>query len=83
LVAISPNPFNPTTAISYQLSANSYVSLKVYDITGRLVATLVDGLREAGAQQVTFDGSNLASGIYLYELTAGSHSATGKMMLMK
>jgi hypothetical protein len=83
LVAASPNPFNPTTAISYQLSDARHVSLKVYDIAGRLVATLVDGTSEAGTHQVTFDGSNLASGVYLYTLQAGSHTTTGKMVLMK
>jgi hypothetical protein len=83
LVGASPNPFNPSTAISYQLSANSFVSLKVYDTAGRLVATLVNGMRETGTHQVTFDGSNLASGVYLYSLTAGSYSATGKMVLLK
>jgi hypothetical protein len=83
LIGASPNPFNPTTAISYQLSANSFVSLKVYNTAGRLVSTLVNGQREAGSYQVTFDGSHLASGVYLYSLTAGSNHATGKMVLMK
>ena len=57
-----PNPFNPTTAISYQLQASSHVSLKIYDAAGRLVATLVDGYRQAGTHQVTFDGSNFSLG---------------------
>jgi hypothetical protein len=80
---VGPNPFNPTTAISYQLQASGYVSLKVYDTTGRLVATLVDGMREAGTHEATFDGSNLASGIYLYTLNADRQVATGKMVLLK
>ncbi|MBU1881556.1 T9SS type A sorting domain-containing protein, partial [bacterium] len=63
-----PNPFNPTTAISYQLSAFSNVNLTVYDISGRKVMTLVDGKREAGSHQVTFDGSDFASGIYFCRL---------------
>ncbi len=76
-------PFNPTTAISYQLSANSLVSLQVYDLAGKLVATLVDGWRQAGNHQVAFDGSSLASGMYIYRLQAGDYSASGKMVLMK
>jgi hypothetical protein len=83
LVGASPNPFNPSTTISYKLSTNSLVSLKVYDTAGRLVNTLVNGQREAGSYQITFDGSNLASGVYLYSLTAGSNYATGKMVLLK
>ncbi len=79
----SPNPFNPSTAISYQLQAASHVHLQVFDTTGRLVATLVDGRREAGTHEVTFDGSNLPSGVYLYTLTAGQHSVSGKMVLLK
>jgi parallel beta-helix repeat protein len=65
-----PNPFNPTTVIKYQLAANSQVALKVYDILGREVATLVDGLKEAGSYSATFDGTRLASGIYIIRLSA-------------
>jgi hypothetical protein len=79
----SPNPFNPTTTISFTLPETGQVNLSVYDINGRQVASLVNGFREAGSHQVNFDGSNLASGIYLYRLAAGKYSATGKMMLMK
>jgi hypothetical protein len=82
-VNLTPNPFNPTTAISYELRAASYTSLKVYDTAGRLVATLIDGWREAGTHQVTFDGSDLASGLYIYTLQAGGQITTGKMMLVK
>jgi hypothetical protein len=82
-MACFPNPFNPTTTLSYELQASSHVSLKVYDTTGRLVQTLADGWREAGEHQVTFDGSNLPSGIYLFSLVAGDNSATGKMVLLK
>ncbi|MBU1880527.1 T9SS type A sorting domain-containing protein, partial [bacterium] len=78
-----PNPFNPTTAISIQLSALSHVNLSVYDISGRKVATLIDGFRNAGSYEVTFDGSKLASGIYFYRLTAGDYTANGKVVLMK
>ncbi|MBU1881475.1 T9SS type A sorting domain-containing protein, partial [bacterium] len=83
-----PNPFNPTTAISYQLSAFSHVNLSVYDVSGRKVTTLVDGYRDAGLHEVTFDASGLASGVYLYRLeVSGSgtipSTAMGKMVLMK
>jgi hypothetical protein len=83
LIGAYPNPFNPLTAISYQLPADSYVSLNVYSTSGKLVATLVEGWRAAGTQEVTFDGSNLASGVYVYHLTAGDFAASGKMILMK
>jgi hypothetical protein len=80
---ISPNPFNLTTAISYELRASCLVSLKVYDTAGRQVTTLVDGWREAGTHEVKFDGSSLASGIYLYTLQAGGQTLTEKMLLIK
>jgi hypothetical protein len=83
LVSISPNPFNPTTALSYELRAASHVFLKVYDASGRMITTLVDGWREAGVHEVTFDGSKLASGMYLYRLQVGGETKTGKMMLLK
>ena len=83
LVHAYPNPFNPQVAISYQLTANSHVSLRVYDTAGKLVQTLVDGWRLAGSHHVSFDGSNLASGIYVYHLAAGQVQASGKMALMK
>ena len=78
-----PNPFNPTTAISYRLSAISFVTLKVYDLLGREVATLVNDRLEAGSYQTTFDASHLSSGVYLYQLRAGESVQTRKMMLMK
>jgi hypothetical protein len=83
LVNATPNPFNPVTTLSFTLPEASRVNLKVYDASGREVATLVDGQREAGNHQVTFDGSELSSGVYFYTLTAGSHVATGKMALVK
>jgi hypothetical protein len=83
MVGANPNPFNPATTLSFSLPEVARVTLNVFDVQGRLVATLVNGLREAGQHQVTFDGSNLSSGVYLYTLTAGSYSATGKMVLMK
>ncbi len=78
-----PNPFNPVTAISYQLSAFSFVNLSVYDVQGRQVAKLVNGWRDAGYHEVTFDASDLASGIYLYRIEAGEFTVARKMVLMK
>ncbi|RJP76691.1 MAG: T9SS C-terminal target domain-containing protein [Candidatus Zixiibacteriota bacterium] len=79
----SPNPFNPETALRYRLPEPGNVSLRVYDTAGREVATLVDGWREAGGHEATFDGSGLASGVYLYTLTANGQTAGGKLMLLK
>ncbi|MCE1189458.1 MAG: carboxypeptidase regulatory-like domain-containing protein [Ignavibacteria bacterium] len=78
-----PNPFNPTTVISYQIPSDAKVVLKVYNILGKEVATLVNGNQAAGKYNVTFNGSNLASGVYLYKLEAGNFSATKKLVLMK
>ena len=78
-----PNPFNPTTSITYQLKEAVPVRLIVYDVTGRQVATLVNGSQAAGTYSVTFDASHLATGIYLYRLEAGSFTAVRKLMLMK
>ena len=78
-----PNPFNPVTVISFQLLAVSYVNLTIYDITGREVSTLVDGMKPAGRHQIVFDGSNLASGVYFCRLTAGDFKAMKKMLLVK
>ncbi|MDG5766207.1 endo-1,4-beta-xylanase [Balneolales bacterium ANBcel1] len=79
-----PNPFNPTTQIRYEVAEQADVSLQVYDITGRLVQTLVNNTAQApGQYSVTFDGSNLASGVYLYRLQAGSFSDVRRMMLVK
>jgi hypothetical protein len=78
-----PNPFNPSTSISYQLSTAGNVSLIVYDVLGRNVATLVDGIQQAGLHQVNFNGSNMASGMYYYRLIAGSFSDVKRLMLVK
>jgi hypothetical protein len=64
-----PNPFNPTTAISYQLIAISFVTLKVFDLLGREVATLVDGRMEAGTHTAVWNASGFASGVYFYRLS--------------
>jgi hypothetical protein len=83
-----PNPFNPTTAISYQVSVVSNISLKVYDVLGREMMTLVDGMKEAGYYSATLDGSNLSGGVYFDRFIAHpnerkSFVQTRKLLLMK
>jgi hypothetical protein len=78
-----PNPFNPTTAINYTLPVAGHVSLKVFDILGKEVATLVNGVQDAGAKIASFNASQLPSGIYFYTLRTQNFSATRKMMLLK
>jgi len=78
-----PNPFNPSTNISYTVPSHQFVSLQVYDVLGRKVATLVNETKDAGTYSVRFDASSLPSGVYLYRLQAGSYSETKKLLLMK
>ncbi|MDZ7766501.1 MAG: S8 family serine peptidase [Melioribacteraceae bacterium] len=78
-----PNPFNPSTIIEYSVPQNEYVSIKVYDLLGRDVATLVNETKSAGTYKVNFDGRNLSSGIYFYKINAGSFNTVRKMMLLK
>ncbi|MDP3829936.1 MAG: YCF48-related protein [Ignavibacteriaceae bacterium] len=78
-----PNPFNPVTTISWQLPVSSHVTLKVYDVLGKEVATLINNEFEAGSHSVNFDASNFSSGIYFYELRAGNFIQSKKMLLMK
>jgi hypothetical protein len=78
-----PNPFNPTTTIEFALPTTEMVSLNVYNINGQLVNTLVNGAMDAGNHSVTFDASNLSSGVYLYTIEAGANAATNKMVLVK
>lgn len=78
-----PNPFNPTTTIQYQLPANARVMLKVYDILGSEVETLVNEEQEAGYKEVQFSGINYASGMYVYRLTAGDYVSIKKMLMIK
>jgi hypothetical protein len=78
-----PNPFNPATTLSFNLPEAVKVRLSVFDISGRLVATLADGWRQAGTHDVTFDATGFASGLYVYRLQAGDFIASGKMVLMK
>jgi hypothetical protein len=78
-----PNPFNPLTVIKYTVGGASDVSLVVYDILGREVAVLVNERKTAGSYMVSFDGAGLASGIYIYRLTAGQNVASRRMLLIK
>ncbi|MFA7287511.1 MAG: GLUG motif-containing protein [Melioribacteraceae bacterium] len=78
-----PNPFNPSTTIKYELPTNSLVTIKVYDIIGKEIATLINANKTAGAHEVKFDGSSLSSGIYIYKIQAGNYLQTKKMILMK
>jgi len=78
-----PNPFNPTTTIQFSIAKSSMVNLKIFDLLGREVETLVDGPMEAGTHEVTFDATRFASGIYFYRLKAGSFTATKRLVLLK
>ncbi|KAA3616800.1 MAG: T9SS C-terminal target domain-containing protein [Calditrichaeota bacterium] len=79
-----PNPFNPSTKINYHLAQNSFVSLKIYDVSGRLIKTLVNQQQNAGEQSVLFDGAGLPSGVYFYRLiTSNGFSQSRKMLLLK
>ena len=78
-----PNPFNPTTQIEFTLSAAQNVKLQVYDMAGRQVATLAEGVLQAGRHTATFNASNLASGIYIYRFINDTHQFTRKMTLVK
>ena len=77
-----PNPFNPTTVIEYTIPEESQVTLKIYDVLGQEVETLVNEEENVGKYQVQFNGSRLASGVYFYRLVAGSHVITKKMLMI-
>ena len=83
LIQNYPNPFNPTTTISYQISQRGLVTLKVYDVLGKDVVTLVNNEKPAGNYEVEFDASELPSGVYFYQLKAGSFIKTNKMIYLK
>jgi hypothetical protein len=88
LMQNSPNPFNPSTAIKFQLPVNSVVTLKVYDMLGKEIATLLNESRQAGSHIIYWNGkdnngNSVSSGIYLYKLTAGSYTETRKMNFLK
>jgi hypothetical protein len=78
-----PNPFNPTTAIRYELAQREHVSLRIYDAAGREVMTVLDEEQEAGPNTVTIDARGLASGVYLYRLETPSFSASRKLVLTR
>ena len=83
-----PNPFNPQTTIAFAIKDRGHVRLAIYDVAGRLVRTLANESRASGAHEVTWDGRGndgrpVASGVYLYRLTAGEFSQTRKMVLLK
>ncbi len=78
-----PNPFNPSTSINYELPAANFVSLKIYDMTGREVMQLVNETKEAGYYSVNFNASGLSSGMYFYRIQAGDFAGVKKMMLVK
>jgi hypothetical protein len=80
-----PNPFNPTTTIHFtlRLGVGGRISLRVHDVLGRTVATLVDGYAEPGPKSVLFDAANLTSGVYYYTLKAGTTVLTRKLLLLR
>ncbi|MFN0159175.1 MAG: T9SS type A sorting domain-containing protein, partial [Bacteroidota bacterium] len=77
------NPFNPVTQIRFDLPEANSVSIIVYDVLGKEVATVANGYFDAGYHSANFDATTLASGVYLYRLTAGSHIEMRKMVVMK
>jgi hypothetical protein len=88
LHANRPNPFNPSTTISYELATRDHASLRVYDVRGALVRTLFDGDRASGEGSIVWDGRDddgayVASGVYFYRLTSGDFARTRKMVLLK
>jgi hypothetical protein len=78
-----PNPFNPTTTIAYQIPNDGRVTIKIFDVTGREVTTLVDEFKPSGQYSVKFDASRLSSGIYFYSIRSGDYNAVKKMSLIK
>jgi hypothetical protein len=78
-----PNPFNPKSTIEYALPKQSYVTLKVYDLLGSNVQTLVDERQDAGLYEVQLNASGLASGVYFYHLQAGNFNQTRKLLLLR
>ena len=78
-----PNPFNPITHIQFQLPKSDHVEVHIYDITGRLVTTLINKKLEIGKYSVTFDARNYASGIYFYQIKTAEFNEVKKMLLVK
>jgi len=78
-----PNPFNPVTSFTYQIASAGHVSLKIYDVLGREVATIVDGVKEPGEYNVSWEANGFSSGVYFFKLQADSFSAVKKMLLIR
>ena len=83
-----PNPFNPTTNFEYRIPVKGLVKLQIFDILGRLIATLVDDVQDAGVYNSTWNGKTnngfaVSSGVYFYRLESGSFSKTERMLLLK
>jgi hypothetical protein len=78
-----PNPFNPATSVSYTLPMRSFVSIDVFNVLGERVATLVEGVQEAGTHLIEWNGTSLPSGVYICRLRAGPQSAAIKMLLLR
>ena len=78
-----PNPFNPTTVINFSIPVNGFVELKVYDLTGRLVKTLLNDMKSAGTYNVEFNAEEIPSGVYFYKITTDNFTEVKKMMLLK
>lgn len=78
-----PNPFNPTTKISYSLQKEGLVTIKVFDVLGNEVAVLVDEIKPEGKHEVEFNANNLPSGIYIYKMQSGKFIAVNKMILLR
>jgi len=78
-----PNPFNPATTINFSIPETQFVTLKIFNVLGQELKTLVNGIKEAGVHKINFDASSLNSGLYFYKLEAGSFNAVKKMMLTK
>jgi len=78
-----PNPFNPSTKIRWQSPASSHQTLKIYDVLGNVIATLVNDYKDAGVYEIDFNASSLSSGIYFYKLQSGPFVETRKMVLLR
>jgi len=78
-----PNPFNPSTTINYSIPVDGFVQIRVFDMLGKEVKTLVNEFRRKGNYEARFDGANLASGVYFYRIQCGSNIQTKKMIFQK
>jgi len=78
-----PNPFNPSTSIQYAIGSSQFVQLKVYEVLGNEIATIINEEQPAGSYEVHFNAANLPSGVYFYKLSAGNFFETKKMILLR